>query len=165
VDGGLKLRAHDAEDLAAISACVQDALVSSCDLSFLPAERRFILLLNRFRWEKAVRLRAGAGQGGAEDPTVAPEPERAFERVHCALCFEKVLAVKARGIDCRVRNRIFELLAIQPEAEGIILLFAGGAAIRLTVEELHCRLHDVGEGWPTQWIPEHSETEPTRHSF
>ena len=37
----LKLLALDDEDLAVISACVQDAVLKVGDLSYLPKERRF----------------------------------------------------------------------------------------------------------------------------
>jgi hypothetical protein len=48
----LKLSARDAEDLAVISACAQDALVPIGEMTYLPAEERFLLALNRFRWDK-----------------------------------------------------------------------------------------------------------------
>ena len=47
----LRLRARDADDLAVIAACVQDALVPVVDMAFLPTEKRFVLALNRFRWD------------------------------------------------------------------------------------------------------------------
>src|SRR5215469_15719302 len=51
----LKLRAEDADDLAVISACVQDALVAVHDLAFVPEDQTFLLVANRFRWERALR--------------------------------------------------------------------------------------------------------------
>jgi hypothetical protein len=47
----LKLSALDADDLSVISAAVQDSLVAVRDCAFFAAESRFVLLLNRFRWE------------------------------------------------------------------------------------------------------------------
>ena len=73
---GLKLSALDADDLAVISAAVQDALVAVRDCAYFKDERRFVLLLNRFRWEA--------------DPTV----EAAHSRTHSALVFNEVTAVR-----------------------------------------------------------------------
>src|SRR5260221_2692745 len=51
VNAKLKLSALDADDLAVISAAVQDALVADADCAYLKDESRFVLLLNRFPWE------------------------------------------------------------------------------------------------------------------
>ncbi len=48
----LKLRAVDANDLAVIGACLQDALVPVQDMCFLADEHRFVMVANRFCWEK-----------------------------------------------------------------------------------------------------------------
>ena len=50
-----KLRAEDADDLAVISACLQDALVAVRDLAFVPPDHTFLMVANRFRWERASR--------------------------------------------------------------------------------------------------------------
>ena len=75
----LKLIVLDADDLAVISAHLQDAVLKVGDLAYLPAERRFAALGNRFDWADALRdgdrrvrpavlgaaLRARAGRQGA----------------------------------------------------------------------------------------------------
>lgn len=138
----LKLRAADLEDLSVIAAMVQDALVAAMDIDYLPAERQFVMLINRFRWERA----------GDEGP---------FERVHAGLRFDAVTAVRSRGIDRGRADRMMELLTIaydSPDegAEGHVhLQLAGGGAIRLTVERLSCAMEDLGEPWPTKWKPGH----------
>src|ERR1700739_345831 len=58
----LKLRAEDADDLAVISACLQDALVAVRDLAFVPQDQTFVLVANRFSWERA--LRPARGESG-----------------------------------------------------------------------------------------------------
>ena len=63
----LKLRARDARDLETIAACVQDALVALGGMKYLPRERRFALMLNRFRWEAAP-----AGLAVSRTPTNVP---------------------------------------------------------------------------------------------
>jgi len=150
---GLRLRAEDAEDLAVISACLQDALVAVRDLAYDRDARTFILVANRFRWE------AGAG---------APD-EVPFERTLCGVAFDDVGDVAYRGFHRSEEDRILSLLAIHPAAEGprgaaatgpagalIDLEFAAGAAIRLSAARIACRVRDFGEPWPTAWQPDHS---------
>jgi len=47
----LHLSALDADDLGVISAAVQDSLVAVRDCAWFAGERRFVLLLNRYRWK------------------------------------------------------------------------------------------------------------------
>ena len=108
---GLKLRARDAGDLEMIAAILQDALVPLADMKYLPREQRFALMLNRFRWEgrrrsvSGSRLPSGrrAKSGSGQDARFADQDATAFERVHAALVFDKVLGVKHRGWGPRPR--------------------------------------------------------------
>ncbi len=145
----LKLRATDGEDLAVVSACLQDALVPLGDATYLAEDKQFVLVANRFRWEAE-----GRRQG------------RLSERVLCGLCFENVVAVRRRGIGQGKRAGLLSLLAVgvsedngAPAVDGagpaVLLAFSGGAAIRLETTGLLCHLEDLGESWPTRWQPEH----------
>jgi hypothetical protein len=146
---GLRLRAADAEDLAVISACLQDALVSVCDLAYDPAARTFVLVANRFRWE-------AAGADAGEGPS--------FERILCGVAFDAVDGVVYRGFYRSEEDRILSLLAIQaascPPGATVELDFAGGAAIRLAVAAISARVRDFGEAWPTAWRPGHQLDDP-----
>ena len=51
----LRLIARDADDLQVISALVQDGIFPSSEISWLPNENRFAILINRFRWENSKR--------------------------------------------------------------------------------------------------------------
>jgi len=142
-DAKLKLRAADSKDLSVLSAMVQDALAPIGDIAFLADEGRFVMVLNRFRWE-------------AEDVAPAGGPgEKPHERVHAGLCFERVKSVQYRNIDRGDRGRYLELLAIACDEGCVVLHFAEGGAIRLEVEELACYLGDLDEPWPTPWRPGH----------
>jgi len=145
-DGQLRLRAEDAEDLAVISACVQDALVSVRDLAYDREARSFMLVANRFRWEAA---KGGDGQPGR------------FERTLCAVAFGEVENVAYRGFQRSEESRILCLLAIRPNPEGsggtIDLDFSGSATIRLNASAIRCRARDFGEPWPTAWHPDHPD--------
>jgi hypothetical protein len=145
----LRLRAEDADDLAVISACLQDALVVVGDFAFYPNEHRFMLVANRFRWEGGSR--AVSGEGG-------------FERTLCGIAFDEVGAVSYRGFRRADGERILSLLAVRSqvgEAGGIVdLEFAAGATVRLEVQRIACRLRDLGEPWPTAFLPEHDREPP-----
>jgi hypothetical protein len=144
----LKLRAEDADDLAVLSACLQDALVPVRDLAYVADQKIFIFVANRFRWERGSR----------------PEPgER--QRILCAVTFSAVAGVSYRGFRRSDEDRILALLAIRAEAEGVgatavLLEFSGHAAIRLEVARIQCRAKDLGEPWPTPWHPRHDAEEP-----
>lgn len=143
----LRLRAEDTEDLAVISAVVQDALISVRDLTYDRAQRRFTLVANRFRWE-------GRPNGARDGP--------AFERRLCAVSFADVNAAAYRGFHRRDDDRILSLLAIRPgDGPGTIdLAFSGDATVRLAISAIRVHATDIGEAWPTAWQPDHSADDP-----
>jgi hypothetical protein len=152
----LKLLALDTEDLAVISAHLQDALLRIGDMVYRPRERRFVALANRFDWVAAVGLNRKTG-------------ERGYERHRSALRFDRVLAAQLNGIDLQAKQQVLELLAIQfqeTEAPGgtVTLVFAGGAAIRLTVECIEVELRDLGAAWKARHKPEHPGGDPASSS-
>jgi hypothetical protein len=140
MDQRLKLRAADTDDLAIISAILQDAVIPMEEMAYLPAERRFVLVANRFRWEDA------------RDETV---PGRIYERVHSGLVIDEVRAVRTRGIDQTASGRILSLLAVEASDGAIDLVFSGNAAVRIEVDRIICHLEDVAEPYPTRWRPTH----------
>ncbi len=118
----LKLRAEDADDLAVLSACLQDALVAVRDLG-LSARRAAVSSSSPI----AFAGRAGCARCRAK---------RVIERVLCAVTFGAVAGVSYRGFRRSDEDRILCLLAIRSEPDGtggasIHLEFAGAAAIRL----------------------------------
>jgi hypothetical protein len=139
----LKLRAEDAEDLAVISACLQDALVPVRDLAYVPEDRSFLFVANRFRWEAGLPALGEAG----------------FQRTLCGITFSEVAAVSYSGFRRSEDGRILSLLAIRPENSVVNLEFSGGATIRLEVTRILCHARDIGEPWPTQWQPRHDVDE------
>jgi DUF2948 family protein len=134
----LKLLARDEEDLAVISAILQDALIPVSEMAYLPEDRRFALVANRFRWE-------------------APHdrPRDNFERRFTGLSIGGVTGVRRRGFRPGDPTRILALLAVRRVAGALQLDFAGGASIRLETGEILCHLDDLSEPWPTRWQPRH----------
>lgn len=134
----LKLLARDEEDLAVLSAILQDALIPVSEMAFLAEEHRFALVANRFRWEPP-------GDG----------PQKDLERRLTGLSVGGVTAVKRRGFSPSEHDRILVLLAIRRIDGALQLDFAGGASIRLDTSEILCHLDDLSEPWPTRWQPRH----------
>lgn len=133
----LKLLAQDADDLAVISAALQDAVAKVGDIAFEPRARVLTVALNRYRWE--------AGRG---------------ERVRSALQIAGVLKVETRKIRRDAPEAVVELLAVtfEPgEAPGgvVTLSFAGGGDLRATVECVEAVLADVSAPWRTPRTPRH----------
>ena len=141
----LKLRAVDTEDLAVLSACLQDAVIAIRETNFLPGEGRFVFVANRFRWEDSDR-----------EPPV--EGTAIYERGHCGVCFDAVTAVRQQGLVQSRKGQIVSLLAIEQGEKGegtIDLVFSAGIVIRLEVAQILCHVHDLDERWTTQWRPSH----------
>ena len=139
----LKLAALDDEDLAVLSAYVQDAVLKVGEMKYLAKERRFVVSMNRFGWEKA------------DDG-----PRRTYERRRAALTFDRVRGVKTSQIDRDRPDAVLELLAISFEtadspAGYVTLIFAGGGAVRIEVECIEARLADLGPAWATAMCPHH----------
>ena len=143
----IRLRAQDEEDLKVVSACLQDAIVPIGDMCYLPDERRFVLVVNRFKWETADQPRPGPS---ADDDHLTP-----FERVHCGVRIEGVTAVKIKDIDLKDRTQILELLTLEAVQDGVVLHFAGGGCVRLDGSGWCCWVEDLGEPWPTVCKPCH----------
>ena len=150
----LRLIALDAEDLGVISAHLQDAVLRVGDMTYLPRQKRFVAIANRFDWAKAV-----SAFSRPHDPNGEPERRRA------AIRFERVNSAKVQGIDFKDKRGALALLAITFEptsdAEGpegdVTLTFSGGAAIRLNVECVEAELKDLGAAWAAKRSPEHPE--------
>lgn len=145
----LNLGAEDGDDLQVISSLAQDAVFPVTEMKWQPSQRRFALLLNRFRWE---------------DKDAATRRDRPFERVQSVLVFASVLSVASQGIDRSDTDMVMSLLSVDFEAgeDGagqILLTLAGDGAIRLTVEAIDVALKDVTRPYqaPSGQAPHHPE--------
>jgi hypothetical protein len=138
------LAAADVEDLEILSARLQDGLARLKDLVWMPRQRRFTALFNRFLWESG-------------------RPQR----TRAVLSVDSVLKVQSQNIKLGAGKpgageAVVSLLAIRftppGEAENpggeIALQFSGGGAIRLEVECIDAALADLGRPWPAR-RPEH----------
>lgn len=128
----LKLLAFDGEDLEVISTHLQDAAVAPAEIAFLPHEKRFALVMDRYDW-------CGAQSG-----------ERTRRR--SGLHFERVLGVKRSHFEQNASRKAVLLsisFEVSDDPAGLVTLyFEGGGAIRLEVECLEAAMSDLGPAWP-----------------
>jgi len=148
----LKLIALDQEDLGILSAHLQDAVLKVEDLAYLPDQKRFAALANRFDWSAA--LADGTTPGKSN-----------YTRHRSALRFERVTAARLRGIDLQNKAQVLSMLALQFEPTSsddpsgtITLIFAGDAAIQLSVEYIEAEFRDLGGVWSAKSRPQHPGT-------
>jgi hypothetical protein len=146
----LKLIALDEEDLAVVSSLLQDAVLRVADMTYVPAQRRFAAVLNRFDWETAAK------EGGKD---------KDFRRRRSALRFDRVFGAQLRNIKPRAGDRILSLLAVsfepkEPPSGRVTLYFSGDASIQLEVECIEAELRDLGPAWRTRSKPAHPGEEP-----
>lgn len=137
----LRLLAFDTDDLAVVAALTQDAVFLASEMAWRPRERRFALLLNRFRWEERDR-----------------QPP---ERVRSMLVIGEVTGIASDGVE-RGADTVLSLLSVSfepgPDGTGHVLLtLAGDGAIRVAVEALDVQLRDVTRPYvaPSGKAPHH----------
>ncbi len=140
----VKLAAADAEDLEILSARLQDATAKLKNIVWLPRSRRFAMVVNRYRWESGRNQRVLAG-----------------------LHFDSVLKVQSQKIRMGAGEAVVSLLALRFTANegedpgGLVeLTFAGGGAIRLTVECIDAELADLTQPWAARGRPDHDKGDP-----
>lgn len=138
----LKLIALDKEDLGILSTYCQDAVAKIGDLEYLPTERRFVIIMNRYAWDSDKKIRSS-------------------ERRRSVLHFNQIENVKVTGIDRGNRDGVLSLLAVtfEPDelpAGHLHLVFSGDAEIRLEVECIEAQLSDMEAAWKAKSQPVHN---------
>lgn len=139
-DASLRLVAFAVEDVAVVSANLQDAIVRVADMAYLPKERRFALVCQRFDW-------------------VAAEQGR-MERCQTGLHFDAVRSAAVQGFDLSRKDSVLNLLSVACEetdapAAVVTLTFSGGGAIRLEVDYVEAQMSDLDLRWRTRRRPGH----------
>lgn len=143
----LNLGAMDGDDLRVLSSLAQDAVFPITEMTWQPKQRRFAVLLNRFRWE---------------DKDAAERRGRSYERVQSMLVVDGVTRVASQGINRGDKDTILSLLSVEfEETEApsgfVVLTLAGDGAIRLEVEALEVTMRDVTRPYraPSRKAPDH----------
>ena len=135
----LRLLAHDADDLAVISAALQDSVTRIADIQWDAASRQLTIAFNRFRWEA---------------------PGDHVERVRSGLQLGYVQELKARKMRRDGGDAVVELLALtfepgEPPGGVVTFAFAAGGDLAAQVECIDAILVDVSAPWRTPRKPEH----------
>lgn len=140
----LKLIAQSPEELTILSSLMQDTTVRIADMAWLPGQRRFALVGNRYRWEKKGWLRRPKG-----------------ERVRVALHFSGITHAQLSSIDLAAKDTVLDLLDMEAHETGIgvtiLLNFADGASIRLSAEAVDATATDLTEPWEATARPRHKD--------
>jgi len=124
-----------------IASLIQDAILPSSEISWLPKENRFGLLLNRYRWESKVKD---------------------AERVQTVLVFDSVLKARTNGIDPANKDQILSVLDLtftagDDGAGTLTLILAGDGEIALDVECIDIIIQDATRPYiaPSKSTPSH----------
>lgn len=129
----LKLMVQDIEDLTVLSSLLQDATVLIGDMGYDAEGQQFMMVAARFVKD----------QGGD------------LKRRLIGINFNGVEQIKRKGFSPKDRDDVLNLLAIQSEGDHIDLIFSGAAMVRLETKAINVYAADLGEGWTTQFSPQH----------
>ena len=148
-DNRLKLRAVAAKDIEALSALLQDSLINASDLHYQKSENCFMMIINRFCWEK--------DNDGAS--------ERHFTRCLCGLKVGHVKQVSRRGMSARV-GQFYNLLSITYEEakeneevlSKLTFTFSDGYGIRLVIDKIAVLVEDIAAPHPGLARPQHNKS-------
>jgi len=138
MDGELKLKAFDEDDLVIISSLCQDSIIKENEYGYDEKSKRFAILMNRFCHESNDQ-----------------------QRIRTAIHFDYVENLKTRNINKDDKDETLVLLAIKFDetkkpSGSITLEFSGNKAINLLVENIEVFLTDIGDPWVTNKKPDHN---------
>jgi len=138
MDGELKLKAFDEDDLIIISSLCQDSIIKKHEYGYDKKSKRFAILMNRFCHESNDQ-----------------------QRIRTAIHFDYVENLKTRNINKDDKDETLVLLAIKFDetkkpSGSITLEFSGNKAINLLVENIEVFLTDIGDPWVTNKKPDHN---------
>jgi len=134
----VKLHAQHHSHIEVISAHMQDAIVSASSLIHEADQKSFKLLGNRFCWEKFLN------------------PDNPIKvRVHAGIHFDHVIKVKKKNIHLHHPEKLYNLMAMRAHENEVLLTFSEHAEIQLKVEQISCKMADLHEPYPTQFLPAH----------
>jgi hypothetical protein len=150
--GKLRLLAHGEDDVAVVSALLQDAIIPGADMEFNRNTNQFIIVANRFCWEIQPL-----------DGVTSSDGKPVHERRLCGICIRHVTAVQHHDWPDMRQGALFNLLALRyvdmskhtGEGVGLQFEFSGGSSLRLLTDEIDITLADLNAGHPTSLQPAH----------
>ena len=150
--GQLRLLACDEDDVAVVSALLQDAIIPGADMEFKRKTNQFFIVANRFCWEiqplDGVKSSAG---------------KPVHQRRLCGICIRHVKVVQQHNWPDMRQDALFNLLALRyvdmakhaGDGVGLQFEFSGGSSLRLLTDEIDITLADLDAGHPTSLQPAH----------
>ena len=152
LDGQLRLLARDEDDVAVVSALLQDAIIPGADMEFNRKTNQFIIVANRFCWEIQPL-----------DGVTSSDGKPVHQRRLCGICIRHVTAVQHHNWPDMRQDALFNLLALRyvgmskHTGEGVVLQFefSGGSSLRLSTDDINITLADLDAGHPTSLQPAH----------
>ena len=135
----LKLKVEDAEDLQILSACVQDALFKLEDATFVEGSQSFIMLLDRYCWEK-------------EDLD-----KKAYYRSKAALHIEMANGYELFFETDKPKTHEFSLLSMHLKDDTIFLHCVDQSIFSVKINALKIFLRDIEEARQVDQRPDHIE--------
>ena len=131
----LKLKIDKFEDIHYLSALTQDSIIDKESFNF--ENDKFLILINRFKWENY--------------------HEQKYRRIHSGLLFnhvEKVTFDKDFMKDDDIR--FLNLLSIITDySKRISLIFSGEKVVNIYVNSVDIKIKDLHYSWATDNIPYH----------
>ena len=147
----LRLVAKDEADIEVVSTLLQDAIIAGADMHYDAGNACFMIVANRFCWERPALAGMNDSNGGA-----------VHERALCGLRINDVTAVQKRRWPADWHDAFLNLLALKllgvPQQESGCMMefsFSGGPSIRLKTKQIHIVFSDLDSGRPTNLQPRH----------
>ena len=147
----LRLVAKDEADVEVISTLLQDAIIAGADMHYDAQHDCFMIVANRFCWERPALADMNDSTGGA-----------VHERALCGVRINHIMAVQKRCWPVDWRDAFLNLLALKlvamPQQESgftMELSFSGGPSIRLKIKQIDIVVGDLDIGRPTNLQPRH----------
>ena len=147
----LKLLGRENRDIVTLSGLVQDAIFVPADMKLYTERKRFVAVLNRFQWERAVAVDAAAsGDTVAEasaDARFEDDLESGYTRSFTALTVEGITGARTRSVKMGARDQFLSVMALVPDDKGLTLVplkmyFSRGRAKLLLGIGRGRKLHD-----------------------
>ena len=147
----LRLVAEDEGDLEVVSALLQDAIIAGADMHYDVQNNCFMIVANRFCWERSALADINDSSGGA-----------VRERALCGVRINHVTAVQKQRWPADWRDAFLNLLALKmvamPQQDSSCMMefsFSGGPSMRLITKQINIVLADLDSGRPTNIQPRH----------
>ena len=129
----LNIGAFDKSDLEIISSLLQDSILPTSEIQWLPSSNKLAFLVNRFRWE---------------DKDIELSQDKTGERVQSLLMISHVKSVSSSGFSPKQKDKILSILSISFDGDdggfgNVLIILSGNGGIRVGVDALEINLRDV----------------------